>query len=103
LRKYEVLFILNPDFTEDELKTIFAEISDILSKHNAEITDTAQWGKKAFAHKIKGKKEGVYYLVEFNSEPDVVAKINREYRLHDKIFRANIMQKTEKKKENIKF
>ena len=91
MEKYEAMFIIKSDLSEDEKKNLFSQISDIIIKNNAEVTAANIWSEKRKLYfKIKKYDEGTYYLVNFNSSPENIAKLNHAYRLNENILRVLI-------------
>lgn len=100
MRKYEAMFILRPDLGESEKADIFNQIKDVLNKSNVKINSANIWAEKRklnFQLSIKGKSvkfnEGLYYLVEFESETPEIKKITVALRLNENILRFLISAK----------
>ena len=91
MKKYEAMFILKPDLSEDEKKNLFSQISDIIIKNNGVVTAANIWSEKRKLYfKIKKYDEGIYYIANFNSLPENIAKLNHAYRLNENILRVLI-------------
>ncbi len=91
MNKYEAMFIIRPDLSEEERKTLFAEIRDILTKNNSEVSQADIWSeKRKFYFPIKKYREGVYYLVNFTVAPSAVSEIRHAYKLKENILRVLI-------------
>ncbi|WP_010168619.1 30S ribosomal protein S6, partial [Candidatus Epulonipiscium viviparus] len=54
------------------------------------------WGKKKLAYEIDKKKEGFYYFIEFNAEPDAPAEIESRLRITEAVLRYLIVSLEEK-------
>jgi len=100
MRSYEVMFILRPDYTETERQETFTVLKNTLEKFGTKITSSKIWNEKKklfFPLAIKGKgvkfNEGLYYLVEFESNPLEIQKINAAYRINENILRFMIIAK----------
>jgi len=93
MKKYEAMFIIRPDLSEDERKALFSQINDALVKNNGKVTQANIWSeKKKLAVPIRKYREGVYYLVSFTSPPEAIAKINYAYKLNEDILRVLIIK-----------
>jgi len=94
MRKYEAMFIFRPDLNEAERTQLFDQVKETMLKFNVKIEKAAVWAEKRplyFELKLKGKsvkfKEGMYYLVEFESETEQIQKMNEIYRINENILR----------------
>jgi len=91
MNKYEAMFVINVNLSEDERKTLFNQINDVIAKHNGQVLSASVWSeKRKLCFAIKKNLEGVYYLVNFRILPDAVAKINHIYKLNENILRVLI-------------
>ena len=91
MRNYEAMFILKPDLSKDKLQELFAQINETFTKNNSKVNTSSIWAeKRKLSFPIKKYKEGTYYLVSFNADPQQISKINRDYKLNENILRALI-------------
>ncbi len=87
LRNYETVFILTPVLSEDQMKDAVAKFGNILKEAGAEMVHEENWGLKKLAYPIDNKKTGFYQLFEFKANPEVVAKLELEYRRDERLLR----------------
>lgn len=93
MNNYEAMFIVNPELNEDVKKDLFAKIKDIIIKNNGKVTSSDIWSEKRKLYfPIKRFREGIYYLVIFNSLPQTISNITHEYKLNENILRVLITQ-----------
>lgn len=97
---YELLYIIPAIYTEDELKNITNKIEALLKEEGAEILETQNVGKLKFAYPIKKQTIGFYILAVFNTEKDLLKKINRALQLEKDILRFIITERIVKDKES---
>ena len=74
MRKYEIMFIVRPTVSEDELKNVVKNFSDILTNNGANITEAKDMGQRELAYEIKKFKSGYYYLINLESNDDKAIK-----------------------------
>ena len=74
MRKYEIMFIVRPTVSEDELKNVVKNFSDILTTNGATITDTKEMGQRELAYEIKKFKSGYYYVINVDANDDKAIK-----------------------------
>jgi len=91
MKKYEAMFIVKPDLTEEQRKTLFSQIDEAINKNEGQIISSGVWSeKRKLFFPIKKCLEAVYYLVNFNINPLLVSKIKNTYRLNENILRMMI-------------
>lgn len=91
MNKYEGMFILKPDLTEEERKVIFAHIAEAITKNNGQVAEAAVWAeKKKLCFPIKKQQEGLYYLVNFSAPPASIKDVKQAYTLNENILRVLI-------------
>ena len=95
MNKYETVFILTPVLSDDQMKEAVEKFKGILTKGGAEILNEELWGMKKLAYPIQKKSTGFYVLVEFKAEPELIAKLDTQYRRDERILR-HIIVKMEK-------
>ena len=84
--KYEVLYIINPNLSEDDTKGIVEKFK-ILIEQNGTIDEMEEWGKRKLAYEINYLTEGYYVLVKFTSGPELPAELNRILGITDGVIR----------------
>jgi len=95
MNKYEAMFIVKPDLSEEQRKALFNQINDAVLKNNGKVASGAIWiEKKRLFFPIKKYQEGLYYLLNFSLPPLAVKDIRYAYRLNEDILRV-LITKTE--------
>ena len=87
MNKYESVVIINPNIADDEIKVIIENLKNIITDNNGSITKVEELGKKKFAYEIKKCKDGYYAVIYFEAEPNVIAELERVYRIKDEIIK----------------
>lgn len=80
--RYESVIILNTNISAEVFAEIKAMINKITNYYNAE-----DIGIKELAWEIKEQKEGYYFKIEFEGNKDIVAELERYYRIKDEIIK----------------
>ena len=91
LQRYEILFIIANNYTEEEARNINEKIENLLTENEAQIVFKEFWGKKKLAYPIKHNFYGYYSLIEFNINPKFIKKLNELIRLNHEILRHLIV------------
>ena len=91
MNKYEALFIVKPDLSEDDRKALFSQINDSIVKQNGSVFASSVWSeRRKLTFPIKKYHEGVYYLVNFGIETEGIVKLRAIYKLNEGILRVLI-------------
>ena len=86
MNKYETIFIINNSITEEKRNEVIQKFKDYISK-NGNIIDVEDKGRKKLAYEIQKQKEGYYYLIKFETEPETVVELERRYRITDEVLK----------------
>ena len=92
LNQYETVFIATPVLSESQMKEAVEKFKKIITDNQGEIVYEEDWGLKKLAYPIQKKSTGFYHLTEFRAEPDLIAKLEVEYRRDERILRFLTMK-----------
>ncbi len=87
MRKYEMMYVLRPDLTEESTTAVVDKIKNLVTDQGGEITAFKEMGKRRLAYEIKHLREGVYFLMNFDATPEIVAELERITRISDEVIR----------------
>ncbi|MEW6701502.1 MAG: 30S ribosomal protein S6 [Bacteroidota bacterium] len=91
-RTYESVVIINSALEDDQIEATIKRIEETISTHGGEILDLDKWGRKRLAYPIKKSKSGYYAVFRFNATTDLIATLERNYRLDENIVRYLTIQ-----------
>ena len=97
-RQYELVYILPPDTTEQQVTELQTQVESIVSRMNGRIEKTENWGRKKLAYEIGHHKEGVYVLDVLNGSGDLMKELDRRLKVFDQVIRHMIVRVDEEKK-----
>ena len=89
----ELLYIVKADMEEEARAALISRFSDLIVAAGGEITESDEWGKKKFAYPINYVNEGYYVLVNFKSQPTLIAELERNFRITEDTVRFMIVKK----------
>ena len=88
MRKYEIMFIVKSDTTDEERKEIVSNLENAFTKIKATITLSKELGQKELAYEIKKCKSGFYYLYNIEANDDAaVNEFKRLARIEENVIR----------------
>lgn len=74
MRNYEIMFIVRPTLTEDEIKTVGKNFEKVLTDNGANVTNYKEMGQRELAYEINDFKSGYYFLINLESNDDKAIK-----------------------------
>ena len=93
---YETLFAVSGNLVEDDCKALVEKFVTLI-KENASDVEVNEWGKRRFAYPINYVTEGYYVLVNFKSEPNFPAELERVFGITEGVLRYMTTVAPEKK------
>lgn len=90
--KYEVLYVLNPNLTEEETQAIVEKFKTLIEQ-NGTVDEMEEWGKRKLAYEINDLTDGDYTLINFHTDPTQIAELDRVLRITDAVVRHMIVRR----------
>ncbi len=87
VQEYELVYILNPEMTEEALETRVNGISEFIIGREGVIDAVDKWGKKKLSYPIKHFLEGNYILTKFKMSPAKCKELEANLRISEDIVR----------------
>jgi small subunit ribosomal protein S6 len=87
MRKYETIFILDPDLEEEQTQSAIEKVKGIITQTNGEIQKVEDWGKRKLAYEVKKKSKGHYILIHFLGTPALLSELERNFRVMDAVIK----------------
>src|SRR5476649_762825 len=97
-RQYELVYILPPDSTEQQVTELHALVEEVVSRLHGQIASTENWGRKRLAYEIARHKEGYYVLQVINGSGELMKELDRRLKVMDIVIRQMIVRVDEEKK-----
>ena len=88
MNKYEIMFIVKADISEEEVKKTVSTFENVLTDMGAKITNSKDLGQRKLAYEIKKQVRGYYHLLN-------VEEFDRRARIDEKILRHLIIKEDE--------
>jgi small subunit ribosomal protein S6 len=87
LRPYEILVILDPRSTDEEVAALLTQLDEQLKTLGGDVVKMENWGKRRLAYDIRKQREGTYAVFEVSAEPATVKEFERQLRLNENVLR----------------
>lgn len=98
---YESVVILNASLEDDQIDSALNRIEDQITTSGGTVNDVDKWGRKRLAYPIQKSKSGYYVVYRFESPRELIAKLERNYRLDENIIRFLTIKLEKQDLENI--
>lgn len=97
IRHYELLYVLKPTLTEEEVKARFDQVNSILETNGCEVKFVNEMGVRKLAYPIDKHERGTYFVLYFVGAPAVMDEILRNLRYMEDVLRfLNVKFETKK-------
>ncbi len=87
MRRYETIFIIDPDLSEEERSPLFERLKDLFSQHKGLLVLVDEWGTQKLAYEIKKKARGYYVRLDYCGTGTLVNEIERFFRIDDRVLK----------------
>ena len=86
-RDYELVMILSPEATEEEISAIVEQVDGLITSSDGSVENHDIWGLRRLAFPVQKQRQGNYVLTRFGLDPSAVAELNRSLKASDDILR----------------
>ena len=96
MKAYELLYFVAPNIDEDTRANVTKRIETAIAQGNGTIDNVDNWGKRKLAYEIDGLTDGDYTLIDFHTDPQSIAELDRVLRINDAVVRHMIVKRTDR-------
>lgn len=87
MNKYELLYIISSDATEEQREALIEKFKKMVEEKGGVVNGIDKWGMKKLAYPIKFRNEGFYVLMNFESQPELVREMENLMNITEPIVR----------------
>ncbi len=92
MNKYESIIIIGQDVEEEKIKALITRFTDLINTEG-KVSEVTEMGKRKLAYEIGKNKEAYYVLFNFEAKPELIAELERNYRITDEIIKFIVVRK----------
>jgi small subunit ribosomal protein S6 len=92
VRQYELVYIMSPEATEQEVTDLHTQIESIVTRYQGELQKTENWGRRKLAFRIGKHREGTYVLEVFTGTGELTKELDRRLKVLDSVIRHLIVR-----------
>jgi len=91
-RQYELVYIVTPDATEQEVTDLHTQIEQIVQRFSGTFDKTENWGRKKLAYEIGHHREGTYVVETITGSGELMKELDRRMRVIDQVIRHLVVR-----------
>ena len=91
-RQYELVYIVTPDASEQEVTDLHTQIEQIIQRFSGTLDKTENWGRRKLAYEIGHHREGTYVVETITGSGDLMKEIDRRLRVIDQVIRHLVVR-----------
>lgn len=92
MKKYELMFIINPTILEEGREAVIAKVNNILTVAGATILKSEKWGERKLAYPIDKKKTGFYVLTTLEMDGTKLTEVESKLNITEEVMRYIIVK-----------
>jgi small subunit ribosomal protein S6 len=94
LLKYDVIYILDPGATVEEMAAVSTKIEQIVADAKGTVLKKDDWGKRRLAYAVKKHRDGHYVFFHLSVSTETIAEVQRNLHLLEKVIKYSIVRDT---------
>lgn len=94
MNKYESIIIIGQNVEEEGIKALITRFTDLINTEG-KVLDVKEIGKRRLAYEIGKNREGYYVEFNFEAKPELIAELERNYRITDEVIKFISVRKDE--------
>ncbi|MCP4584073.1 MAG: 30S ribosomal protein S6 [candidate division Zixibacteria bacterium] len=87
MKTYELTFILNPNLDKELVNAEIEKITSHIEAGNGKILEVQHLGMKKMTFEIQGSRQGNYYTIYYQADPEVLKQLEPKMKLNEAILR----------------
>jgi small subunit ribosomal protein S6 len=91
-RQYELVYIVTPDASEQQVADLHTQIEQIVERYQGTFDKTENWGRRKLAYEIGHHREGTYVVETITGSGEMVKEIDRRLRVIDQVIRHLVVR-----------
>ena len=97
-RTYELMFIVRPDMTEEDLDKLISTLQSIVPASGGNMIKVEKMGKRRLAYTVKRFHDGIYVLMVVEGGGPVIHELERRLRVSEPVIKFLTVRVDEEQK-----
>ena len=94
MNKYESIIIIGSNVEEEGIKSLIEKFTNLINSEG-KVESVQEMGRRKLAYEIDKNKEANYVLFNFEAKPELIAELERNYRITDEVIKFIVVKKDE--------
>lgn len=87
MNKYDLTLVVSAKLEDEERAATVEKVKEYIARFGGTVTNIDEWGKRRLAYEIQKMKEGFYYFIQFESDPQCPAQVEDSIRIMENVIR----------------
>ena len=87
MRNYEIIFIVRPDVTEEDVDKLIAQMEGVVTGTGGKLEKVDKLGRRRLAYRVRKQREGIYVLFRLQGSGDTVKEFERRLKVIDTVIK----------------
>jgi small subunit ribosomal protein S6 len=97
-RTYEVMFIVRPDLTDEDMDKLIGTIESNATAAGAKLKNTERMGKRRLAYVVRNFMDGFYVLLTVDADGKAIHEVERRLRVSEPVIKFITVRVDERQK-----
>ena len=97
-RTYELMFIVRPDMTDEDLDKLISTLETQASNAGATVKNVERMGKRRLAYLVRGFADGMYILFTLDGDGTQIHELERRLRVTEPVIKFLTVRVDEEQK-----
>jgi small subunit ribosomal protein S6 len=87
MRNYEIIFIVRPDLTEEDVDKLIAQMEGVVAGTGGKLEKVEKLGRRRLAYRVQKQREGIYVLFQLQGSGDTIKEFERRLKVIDTVIK----------------
>ena len=87
MRKYEIMFVVRPDVSDEDIAKLVSQMEGVVNGAGGKIEKVEKLGRRRLAYRIARQREGYYVLFVLEGSGDTVKEFERRLKVMDTVIK----------------
>jgi small subunit ribosomal protein S6 len=87
MRNYEMIFIVRPDVTDDDVQKLITQMEGVVAAAGGKVDKVEKMGRRRLAYRVAKQREGFYVLFCLQGTGDTVREFERRLKVIDTVIK----------------
>ncbi len=93
MRDYELVLVISPEISDDDLPATLDKLNRAITQKGGTVQEVQRWGRRKLSYPLKRFKEGSYVLERLSMEPKDTSELESGLRVSEEVLRHILAKK----------